>query len=371
MTRALHISIIMLFCAAGCSTGGTLRQPTAQPLPAIAPGTDYGKGVSAAAAGEIGGTLVMAGGANFPDTPAAKGGKKRFYDEIFALRAGANEWQQAGNLPVPMAYGAAFRSDNSIIVAGGATADGSVSDVFRISIVESECEDENCDGLNGMSAIITPLPSLPVPIEQAAAAHDGQKLYIAGGLTNGAPSLGVYVCDISAGGEWNMTAELPEPMVQPIAAVTERYLYIWGGFDPARKTAADYGFRYDIGNCEWSRIEGLSDGGTAVGSTAVQDADGNMWVVGGVNRDVFNYALALAPDKIAEYQSQPVDYYRFRRQIMKFDTTAETWSTAADLPAAARAGAAVVLSPGRGLVILNGEEKPGIRSTEINALEIL
>lgn len=344
------------------------KKSTSERLPQIAPATNYGKGVSALAAGEIDRTLIVAGGANFPDTPAAEGGKKRFYDQIYILAEGSKEWQEAGVLPKASAYGAVYALDNKIIIAGGSCADGSISDVVELALNESDCCDECCDGLSGTSVVVTPLQQLPVPVEQAAAAKNGEKLYLAGGLTNGAPSLGIYSCDIAGDGEWRMIAELPEPMVQPIAAATERNLYVWGGFDPVKKEAANYGFRYDIQECTWSRIEGLPDGGTAVGSTAVQDANGKMWVVGGVNRDIFNHALNLAPDKIAEYQSQPVEYYRFRTQIMTFDPATETWATAADLPAAARAGAAVVLSPSRGMIIINGEEKPGIRSAEATIL---
>ena len=67
--------MMLALCTSGCTTSEETRQPAEVPLPAIAPGTDYGLGVSALAAGEIDGTLIVAGGANFPDTPAAEGGK--------------------------------------------------------------------------------------------------------------------------------------------------------------------------------------------------------------------------------------------------------------------------------------------------------
>lgn len=339
------------------------------PLPPIAPADcAYGKGVSALAAGEIDGTLIAAGGANFADKPAAEGGAKCFYDEIYALENGAGEWTLAGSLPRPTAYGAAFTTADGVIVAGGANATGTLADVMKLTITRHALP-EDADGCDGIQAVVTELPPLPIPVEQAGAAQCGAKLYIAGGLTNGAPSLGVYTCDLAGDGKWRMTAELPEVLVQPIAAATERCLYVWGGFGPVTKSAADYGFRLDLESREWSRIEGLPDGGTAVGSTAVQDADGVMWVVGGVNREVFNAALNMPADKSAEYLSQPVDYYRFRREVFSFDPATEEWSSAGETPAAARAGAGVVLSPTYGLVVLDGEEKPGIRSAEVTKLE--
>lgn len=351
-------ALAIVGCGRNAATDSTTIEVS--PLPSAAVGTDYGKGVSALAAGDIDGMLVIAGGANFPATPAAEGGAKRFYDDIFTLKAGAAEWEAAGKLPQPVAYGATFALDRCIIIAGGANAGGSLSEVVSLELATDD---------TGNEVSISTLPSLPVPIEQAAAARNGEKLYIAGGLSNGEASLGVYACNLADGGEWRMVSELPEPFVQPVAVVTDNYIYVWGGFDPAKKVAADYGFRYDFARDEWSRIEGLPDGGTAVGSTVVQDGNGMAWLMGGVNRDIFNAALNQPAEQSAEYLSQPVDYYNFRRAVYAFDPATESWLLAGECTVAARAGAALVQSSGK-LVILNGEEKPGIRSAEINQISI-
>ena len=65
-------------------------------------------GVSAAFAGRVGGKLLLAGGANFPDKPAAEGGKKAYYDLAFVgtPRQGGRhiDWASAGRLPKALAY---------------------------------------------------------------------------------------------------------------------------------------------------------------------------------------------------------------------------------------------------------------------------
>lgn len=364
--RAISASLLA-FAAAGCSHPA--HRLDVVPLPQIDPSSDYGKGVSALAAGDIYGTLIAAGGANFPDIPAAEGGKKRFYDEIYILAEGSDTWESFGRLPEPSAYGAVFQLEDRIIIAGGAGASGSQAGVTELRLFQGGCDDEYYDSLRGPILTVETIGALPKPIEQAAAAHDGQRLYIAGGLSNGEPSTGVYRCDLSSDSpDWEKIAELPEPMVQPIAAVYGDRFYVWGGFDPVKKYAADYGYCWSDG--QWRRIAGLPDGGTAVGSTAVQQHDGRLWVVGGVNREVFNRALNLPPDRNAEYLSQPADYYRFRTKIMTFDPVTGQWKTAGSTPSAARAGAAVILNADRQLTIINGEEKPGIRSAEINAAEL-
>ena len=44
------------------------------------------QGVSGAYSGNIDGQAIVAGGCNFPNTPAAEGGAKVFYNAVYALR---------------------------------------------------------------------------------------------------------------------------------------------------------------------------------------------------------------------------------------------------------------------------------------------
>ena len=64
------------------------------------------QGVSAPFTGRVDGKLLVAGGCNFPDTPAADGGAKVFYDQVWQLDG--DEWQTLPDvrLPRPTAYGA-------------------------------------------------------------------------------------------------------------------------------------------------------------------------------------------------------------------------------------------------------------------------
>src|SRR5574344_1795645 len=67
----------------------------------------YEKGVSACYAGCIDGYLIMAGGCNFPDTPVAQGGKKKYYRGIYAAKISSDtilQWKRVGNLPEESAY---------------------------------------------------------------------------------------------------------------------------------------------------------------------------------------------------------------------------------------------------------------------------
>ncbi len=57
-------------------------------------------------AGVSSGTLVVAGGANFPDSYPWEGGSKVWHDRIFLLPEGAKEWTVSSlRLPKALAYG--------------------------------------------------------------------------------------------------------------------------------------------------------------------------------------------------------------------------------------------------------------------------
>ena len=76
----------LLLLAVGGSYGTSQAQEDYRMFEAKTPQLDsaYAKGVSGHIAGELRpGLLVMAGGCNFPDRPARKGGAKRYYSEIY------------------------------------------------------------------------------------------------------------------------------------------------------------------------------------------------------------------------------------------------------------------------------------------------
>ena len=75
------------------------------------------KGVSAPFAGFTGSTLIVAGGCNFPDKPAAEGGKKVYYAQVYSLTPGTSstQWQEQTPLPIPVAYGASVETEEGTL----------------------------------------------------------------------------------------------------------------------------------------------------------------------------------------------------------------------------------------------------------------
>lgn len=338
----------VLLCS-GCTESGGARIAW-RAVPSVPPQeAGYAKGVSAPFAGIADGTLLMAGGANFPDLPVTEGGRKAFYDTIY--RYGDGGWTVAGRLPAEAAYGVSCGLGGSVAFVGGANASGALRCVWRV-------------WLRGGRAVVEELPSLPHAVEQAAGATLGQRIYICGGLSDGAPSDELWSLDTDAAVPcWEQAASLPEKVVQPVMAAVGGYLWLWGGFDPSTGSASGGGYRYDPSSDEWRPVKGHPDGGTFVGASAAALPDGRIVVVGGVDREIFEAALRLSSDRMRAYQLHPAEWYCFQKAVRLFDPASGEWENLGECACTARAGAALVPC-GDGVFLLGGELKPGVRTPD-------
>ena len=326
------------------------------------------KGVSALYAGVLDGQLIMAGGCNFPHVPVADGGKKVFYDGIYATPLSADEnlqWEKIGLLPEASAYGVTLPIEKGLICIGGNTANRSLSEVFILSLQ------------NG-GAVMESLPSLPVTIDNMAGALLNDVIYIVGGNVNGVPSSAVYSLNLNRLDEgWKEEVAVPgNPRVQPVCAAQGGKLYVWGGFSTAGEgreaTLSVDGYAYTPSSKEWKQVATpVDESGTAVslgGGVALPMGEDAVFCAGGVNKDIFLQALqGIHTGK--EYLSRPVEWYQFNRKLLKYDTKEDKWTVLGDYEQGARAGAAMV-SDGKSYYIINGELKPGIRTKDINRINL-
>ena len=319
-------------------------------------------GVSAPFAGFIGDTLIVAGGCNFPDTPAAEGGKKVFHATAYALdvRHLSEGWIPLPPLPVPIAYGASVSTPKGLVCIGGQNTQGTQTDVYLLRT-------------NGQT---TPLPALPIPIDNGGACLCGHTLLVTGGNQpeNGK---GLYALDLSSPTNWKRLADYPGPQrIQPIVLSTPNALYLAGGyaFDAAQKkcTPSTDLLKYDVGTNCWSVLDTLiaeRDGTPRclAGGSGVMLSDGKMLLTGGVNHDIFRQAMeGKGP---ADYMKKPVAWYRFNDDLLTYHTGKRTWHVTYDVPGLARAGGILLEHDGY-LYIICGEIKPGIRTPQITVLPL-
>ena len=301
-------------------------------------------GVAGAFAGVSGGTLIVAGGANFPDAPPWEGGKKVWYDTIWALENPDGEWREAGRLPRPSGYGVFVSYPACLICLGGGDADRNHADVFTITLQNGK-------------AVMAPMPSLPAPAANSCCAVVNRRIYIAGGIesptSTAALSTFLVVSPFGEKAKWQELSTWPGPARQlAIAGSCNGFFYLFGGtsLEPGadgkavRRYLRDaFAYHPDRG---WKRIADLPFPLAASPSPAVS-VDGKMIIFGGDD----------APS------ADPKTHRGFRDEILEYDPGANTWRIIGRMPAP-RATAPVVCWNG-GYVIVSGEVRPGVRSREV------
>lgn len=338
----------------------------------------YEQGVSAAYAGILNGKLVLAGGCNFPDAPAAEGGKKRFYKGIYVADIKSDnlsEWKKIGDLAQNSAYGVAVNYNNRIIIAGGQNESSALCSVYAISFSDR------------LGLVIDSLPSLPVTIDNMAGAVLEDVLYLAGGKVNGVPSNEIFTLNLSdySNGWKRMTVFPGNPRVQPVMSAANGCLYIWGGFSPAvgknKPSVSNDGWCFNPQTGLWKKLpeprEKFRPSSSFTGAAAIALNENEILCVGGVNAGIFKNALkreqkykgAEAARRAKIYLSQPAEWYRFNQTAFVYNVKTGKWRVAAKNPLLARAGAAIVRNDNT-IIYINGEIKPGIRSSEISKFSL-
>ena len=167
MTKKIALSSIFFTLFLGICWGQNLITVTKAP--------DMPRAVSGHFAGIQDGELQTWGGCNFPDIPCADGGEKVFY---------------------PIAYGASVTVPEGTLYIGGTDGKSSLNDAGE------------------------GVPPLPKGLDNFAACYGMNRIFVAGGQTDGMPNTDVYALDWPDGKEWVKLCELPdEGRLQPCMAV--------------------------------------------------------------------------------------------------------------------------------------------------------
>ncbi len=305
------------------------------------------QGVSAPFVGWQGERLMIAGGCNFPDVPAADGGEKVFYDKVWRL--GSRGWHASTKvkLPNPTAYGAYVNTAEGLIAIGGTDGLQLLTDVLSVQY-------ENIDHL-------TPLP---VGIaEGAATLYDGY-IYLVGGRDGKGPQHTVWRLAYPGGKTWERFAEMPgQGRLQPTTVVqsdgADMNLYIFGGYDPDTARVAMSVLKLNLKTRKWTRHP---NGRATVGATAVASGYSHVLFFGGVDRVIFE--KALRGEQGDDYLRHAPSWYKFNPNIQVFHTITKAWYEIPGKTFFARAGAGFVETD-QGYILVDGEIKPGVRSSEV------
>ena len=397
----------LFLLAVGGSYGTSQAQEDYRMFEARTPQLDpaYAKGVSGHIAGEPRlGQLVMAGGCNFPDRPAREGGAKRYYSEIYiadylgavhlACETKASEldmgWKLVGHLPHPTAYAAFQLYDDQLIVAGGQSAAGDLSDAYIIQLNDS------------LGVEITPLPSLPEPRSGMASARIENVLYLIGGRVNGKPSNTVLSLDLKCPQKgWREEMPYPHsPFLKLVAAMhfdesgSSSYvpcLGVMGAFtgvdEPDQRVQADVTYMtYTPQTKQWQNYKiALDDPIAAHGFGGGYASRCEASFSGGVRADLFVMALQREKDlKAAKakgnrrlvkklqaeqraYLSHDPAWYGFCSEWYSFDRSRGRGEAKSGFHFDGRADAVYLDRPFSMTdgILIGGETMPGVRTPSI------
>lgn len=296
-------------------------------------------------AGVSNSTLLVAGGANFPDKKPWNGGKKVWYDTVFALKPDS-KWEVVGKLPRPLAYGVSVSHRGGVVCVGGSDATKHYADCFRLE-------------LRAGKLVTTDLPRLPLPIANACGVLIGDTVFVAGGLekpdaTEALKTL--FTLDLSAKEPaWEKRDAWPGPArMLAVAAECDGAFWLIGGTDliankdgqSERRYLKD-AHRYDLGK-GWKKLAELPRAVVGAPSPA-PIAFGGPVILGGDD----GTQLAVQPDK----------HRGFAKQVLRYDRKAEKWIEDGELRSPHVTTPFVIWKDM--WVIPSGEVRPGVRSPEV------
>ncbi|HEY4416500.1 MAG TPA: galactose oxidase [Verrucomicrobiae bacterium] len=308
-------------------------------------------GVAAPFVGTSGGALIVAGGANFPNGYPWQSGKKVWHDTIYVLTATNAQWQVAGQLPRPLAYGVSVTTPAGVLCIGGSDATQHYAEVFLLKFSGHKIETKQ-------------FPSLPIPLADAAGTIIGSTVLVCGGAERPGEQAALnrlFALDLAASSpHWQEWEPCPgKPRILPVAATIKDVFYLAGGaaLEPANGKVSRVFLRdtwsYQIGR-GWHRLADLPKPSVAAPSPA-PSVDSTFFIVGGDDGSLAGF--------------QPVEKHPgFPKTILAYDAAKDRWHPNGETPAS-RATTPVVWWQNH-FVISCGEMRPGVRSPEVWTLSL-
>jgi cyclically-permuted mutarotase family protein len=348
--------------------------------------------------GVQGESLIVAGGANFPEIPVWDGGKKKWYGSIYILEednSGSWRWHFGDSLklPAPAANGVSIETDKGLICIGGSNAEGALRQVFRI---QWNREDQQITRKM--------LPDLPYPLTSMGGAIIDGIIYLIGGQhsANG-PATKVFLSlDLgNEGGEsfnWEELNTFPgEARINPVVVAqsngkVEALIVLSGrNYQPGQlrphKLHSDV-YTYNPKSGQWNRKNDLPnnetpgiEGGFLGAAPAVKHGGAHVLVFGGAggpNQHLYERMRLEA--EMNKLQKQPgseieVDSIKalikdlikttsFSKTVWGYHTITDTWVQVGKLPGPGQVVTSAVKFKDD-IVIPGGELSPGVRTNKV------
>jgi len=311
-------------------------------------------GVAGPIAGTDGASLIVAGGANFPDAPPWQGGKKVWHDRVYVLSDPDAQWRDAGKLDRSVGYAVCVSITESkgfgpgVAYFGGSDETRHYHEGWLLRWHEGSLEQ-------------SALPALPRPCAQGCGALVGNTIYIAGGIETPDATVAMHqFWGLELDKEpivWKELEAWPGPArMLAVAAVRDGAFYLCSGVElsaggdgkPVRKYLRDaYCYRPQVG---WLRIADLPRAAAAAPSPGPDLGQSGFTILGGDDGSLVDF--------------RPLDQHPgFSKSILAYDTNTDSWRSISEQPAS-HVTTFTVHWRDR-LVIPSGEVRPGVRSAEV------
>jgi len=310
-------------------------------------------GFAGSFAGVTGGSLIVAGGANFPEAPPWEGGLKTWHDRVFVLDRPDGEWQQAGKLPGPRGYGLSVTTREGVLCIGGSDAERHHAECFLLTWEAGVLKS-------------LPYPPLPLPLAEMTGALLGRTVHVVGGIREpgAASAMNLHLMlDLDALDRgWRQETFLGPPRILAASAVHKEAFFVMSGASlaadaegkPVRTYLRD-AWRYQAAT-GWESIAEMPRAAVAAPSPAPTAGASHFLVIGGDDGSRVGF-------------QPPAAHPGFPRSILAYDTLTRTWAEQGEMPAEwpAPVTAATVNWAGS-VVIPSGEIRPATRTLKVLAM---
>ena len=336
-------------------------------------------GLSGIIGGISNSVVLFGGGCNFPDAMPWYGGKKKYYNHVYAIFSHEKEKKVVclqEQLPENIAYSACANIENGFVCVGGENEMGASDKVYMIQWNEIQ-----------QALSIKSLPSLPIKLTNASACAIGSKIYVVGGETSKGTSSLFLMLDINNDHpEWKYLPPIPVALSFTLAIAQSNQkdtaVYIIGG---RTKTSSGHSqlhgsvYRFSFKDNEWQEKKGLHDEkgmplnisagfGLALDDDRIlvsSGDDGKIFAeLETLNIGIDTSSNATEKQSYFEKKLEIVTHHQgFPKKLWAYDCVKDDLNYYAPLPFAPVTTIAVKL--GNELIVPCGEVKPGVRTDKI------
>lgn len=320
-------------------------------------------GLAGAFAGNIGNSVILAGGSDFPDLKPWEGGQKVYYDDIYIIDSKNGEYRISKSdvkLPCTIGNGCSVSDGNTIFCFGGNNAVRASNAVYSINYQDNKIQ-------------IDSIARIPDKFVVSAVAFHKNGIY-AHGTTNGQNTFYMFS---PVSGRWTILSPVPEKGVAEGSILVsqnngnEEALYLMGG-----RSSDGNGFylssaiwEYSPATDSWSKKSDIAIDGeksTLMFPGAMRYGDDKIFVFGGDDGKELLRRTNLDGEELC---NAFIQHPGFCNKIFCYNTLTNSWSeflsSVCNLPAVA----ANAIIDGK-LLLICGEAHPGVRSSGIYEVTI-